>query len=54
MLEPNFEKADGLGISYYTKRKNAKTKMFDFVQYHKKAKMKIFMFCVITFEPIII
>ena len=26
--------------------------MFDFVQNHKKTEMEIFVFCVITFEPI--
>ena len=26
--------------------------MFDFVQIHKKTKMEIFAFCVLTFEPI--
>ena len=32
--------------------KMQKTQMFDFVQNHKKTEMEIFVFCVITFEPI--
>ena len=28
--------------------------MFDFVQNHKKTEMEIFVFCVITFEPVTI
>ena len=32
--------------------KTQKKQMFDFVQNHKKTEMEIFVFCVITFEPI--
>ena len=34
-------------------QKTQKTQMFVFVQNSKKREMKIFLFCVITFEPII-
>ena len=32
--------------------KMQKTQLFDFVQNHNKREMEIFVFCVITFEPI--
>ena len=35
-------------------QKTQKTQMSFFVQNSKKREMKIFLFCVITFEPIII